>query len=142
MRDGEIRNNTAEHGGGVNVGERGAFTMEGGTISGNSSSSTNSKDKIGGGGVYVGKKGAFTMKDGEISRNTANEYGGGVCVNAGGSAPGTFIKRGRSVIDATNSAPNGKVAYVYGSRDKQRNSAAGQGVNMDSRLSGSAGGWE
>jgi hypothetical protein len=84
-------------------------------------------------GVYV-KKGTFIMEGGTISGNSASN-GGGVYVDRSG----TFIKRGRSTIDASNSAPNGKVACAY---DVQRNSAAGQGVNMDSRLSGSAGGWE
>jgi TolB-like protein len=134
MEGGEIRGNTAKNygGGGVYVGG-GMFTMEGGTISGNSA-------KESGGGVFVDRGGTFTMEGGAISGNTAKDYGGGVCVKGSG----TFIKRGRSVIDATNSAPRGKVAYVYinNSTYRARNSAAGQGVNMDSRLSGSAGGWE
>jgi hypothetical protein len=133
MTGGEIRNNTAKSGGGVHV--IGTLTMEGGTISGKSESNGN------GGGVFV--YGTFTMQGGTISGNVANDEGGGVWVFADGSE-GIFIKRGRSVIDASNSAKNGKAVYifVFGSPDKQRNSAAGQGVNMDSRLSGSAGGWE
>jgi len=57
-------------GGGVYI-SSGIFTMNGGTISGNSST--------GGGGVYVGNEGAFTMNNGTISGNT----GGGVWVHSG-----------------------------------------------------------
>jgi hypothetical protein len=130
MEGGEISRNTAtsSSGGGVWVASS-AFTMQGGTISGNSASDE-------GGGVWVYSGGTFTMEGGTITGNSASGNGGGVWVYS----EGTFIKRGRSVIDGSNSAPNGKVAYA--GRGKQRNSAAGQGVNMDSRLSGSAGGWE
>ena len=69
-----ITGNTATapnlYGTGVWVGTRGTFTMNGGTISGNTVSR-------GGGGVYVA--GTFTMSGGTISGNTA-EYGGGVYV--------------------------------------------------------------
>jgi hypothetical protein len=59
---------------------------------------------------------------------------------------GAFTKRGWSTIDASNSASNGKAVYVAvndsSSPDKQRNSAAGPGVDLDSAISGSMGGWE
>jgi hypothetical protein len=155
MQSGEIRGNTASNvGGGVCVDDNSTFTMDGGAISGNSAYS--------GGGVYV-KGGTFTMAGGEISGNSADYAGGGVCVDgtftmAGGeisgnsasdwgggvwvSRSGAFTKRGRSTIDASNSAKQGKAAYVSSSPAKQRNSAAGPNVYMDSRTSGSAGGWE
>ncbi|MDR2095242.1 MAG: fibronectin type III domain-containing protein [Treponema sp.] len=124
---------------GVYVGG-GSFTMSGGTISGNttSSSSSSSYSSSYGGGVYVGS-GSFTMSGGTISGNTASysySYGGGVYVGSG-----SFTKTGGGTIDATNSAKNGKVAYVY-SGDKKRNSTAGPDVNLNSNITGSAGGWE
>jgi len=69
--------------GGVSVAENATFTMNGGKISGNTVSSTNSSSY--GGGVYVGKNATFTMSGGEISGNTvsstnSSSYGGGVYV--------------------------------------------------------------
>ncbi|MDR0706991.1 MAG: hypothetical protein LBF60_03815, partial [Treponema sp.] len=104
----------------------GSFTMSGGTISGNTES-------IGGGGVYV-FSGSFTMSGGTISGDTASAFGGGVYV----SSSGRFVKRGGGTIDATNTAGKGKV--IGGART--RNSAAGPGDNLDSYVSGRAGGWE
>ena len=74
MKGGEIRNNQAANGssgegGGVYV-YGGTFTMDGGTISGNTAIEN-------GGGVYVDKH-SFTMSGGTISNNTANAAGGGV----------------------------------------------------------------
>jgi hypothetical protein len=159
MSGGTISNNFTDGvGGGVQV-FLGTFTMQGGMISGNTASGT------GGGGVAV-KTGAFTMQGGTISRNSTTYGGGGVLADdgkftmeggtiSGNSALGgggvcilgksTFIKRGRSTIDAANSAIMGKAVWVvYGddTPNKERNSNAGQGVNMDSGMSGSAGGWE
>ena len=51
----------------------GTFTMDGGTISGNTAA-------VNGGGVFIDKYAAFTMGNGTISGNTA-EYGGGVFVH-------------------------------------------------------------
>jgi TolB-like protein len=161
MQGGEISKNTAADGGGVNVNNGGAFTMEGGTISGNSASSSGgggvvviagtftmrggtisrNTAKYGGGGVFVVYDGTFMMEGGTISGNSAGIVGGGVFVWENGA----FIKRGRSTIDAANSALVGKAAYVlYGDNvsTTQRNSAAGPNVDMDSGKSGSAGGWE
>jgi hypothetical protein len=79
--------------------------------------------------------GTFTMSGGTISGNTVS-IGGGVYV----SSSGTFIKTG-GTIDGTNSSPKGRVAHG-GSDSKKRETAAGPEVNMDSRVAGSAGGWE
>ena len=72
MEGGTIAGNTAIRGGGVYV-ENGNFTMEGGTIAGNSAEY--------GGGVQVSgaNYGIFTMENGTIAGNSA-EYGGGVYV--------------------------------------------------------------
>ncbi|MDR2632524.1 MAG: hypothetical protein LBC51_02745 [Treponema sp.] len=132
MSGGTISGNSApgyySSGGGVYVDSGGTFTMSGGTISGNSAS--------GGGGVSVSVYGTFRMSGGTINGNTASVNGGGVHVFGG-----TFIKSGGGTIDATNRAKDdGRVAYVYYGR--KRDSAAGPGVNLDSNVSGSAGGWE
>jgi hypothetical protein len=104
--------------------------MEEGAISGNTASNN-------GGGVFVGSTRTFTMTGGAISANTASSYGGGVYVYTNR----TFTKSGSSTIDATNKASYGKVAYVS-SGGKQRNTAAGPNVDLDSSKSGAAGGWE
>jgi hypothetical protein len=59
--------------GGVYVASNSAFIMNGGKISGNTA-------ELNGGGVYVASNGAFTMSDGEISGNTAELNGGGVYI--------------------------------------------------------------
>ncbi|MDR2029374.1 MAG: hypothetical protein LBP93_07545 [Treponema sp.] len=68
MTGGEILNNSStSQGGGVYVAPYGNFTLSGGTISGN-------KTGISGGGVYVSKYGAvFTQPGGTISGNTPDE---------------------------------------------------------------------
>jgi hypothetical protein len=74
MEDGTISGNTSQtSSGGVLVADYGTFTMNGGTISGNTAIE-------GGGGVCVGDNGTFTMIDGKISANNA-KYGGGVAVH-------------------------------------------------------------
>jgi hypothetical protein len=137
MSGGEINGNSASYGGGVYVNSGGTFTMSGGEIAGNTVSSS-----YGGGGVYV-YSGTFTMSGGEISGNSSSSYGGGVFVNSGG----TFTKQSGGVIygpnagSLSNSANSGGQA-VRVSSGRERNSTAGVGVLLDSRYSGSAGGWE
>jgi TolB-like protein len=131
MNGGTISGNTAKTGGGVTSSLGGTFTMNGGTISGNTA-------EIGGGGVLVSYHTAtFTMSGGTISGNTA-EIGGGVYASGG-----TFIKTG-GTIDGTNSAEYGSVVSVMNSdySSKNRNTAAGPNVKLDSRVAGSVGGWE
>jgi fibronectin type 3 domain-containing protein len=146
MSGGEISGNTASYssssysyssyGGGVYV-SSGTFTMSGGEISGNT---TSASSRSYGGGVYV-SGGTFAMSGGEISGNTASaslsSYGGGV-----GISNGTFTKSGGGTISDTNTALNGKVAYVDSSPSKQRNTTAGPDVDMDSNKIGGAGGWD
>jgi len=137
MNGGEIFNNqiynaTSSDGGGVYVTTNGTFTMTGGKIYSNSAKF--------GGGIYV-TGGTFTMTGGEIYSNTALQ-GGGVYVNSG-----TFKKTGGIITgfasdEATgNKAPSGYHA-AYVSSGKIRNTTAGVNDNLDSTLSGSAGGWE
>jgi hypothetical protein len=75
-----LRNNTASSGGGVFFASEGSFVMNGGEISGNTASGSDSY----GGGVYVSNNGSFIMTGGKISGNTASSNyisgGGGVYV--------------------------------------------------------------
>jgi len=123
------------NGGGVYV-RSGIFTMGGGTIN------SNIADEYGGGVVIWG--GTFTMSGGSISGNTASRSGGGVAVFA--NAPynnGTFTKAG-GTIDDTNYASTGKVVYVVtgGDVNNMRETTAGPSDNLNSAVTGSAGGWE
>jgi hypothetical protein len=90
----------------------GVFTMEGGTISGNTGGNN-------GGGVYV-----------QAEKEETNVR------------VGKFTKSGGGTISADNKAANGKVAYVESDPIKKRETAAGPEVNLDSDKDGSEGGWE
>ena len=99
MNGGEISGNTTSgYGGGVKVNNGGAFTMNEGKISGNNPTS-------GGGGVAVGPGGNFTMNGGEISDNTQSS--GGVYVN------GAFTMSGGTISGNTANSRGGGV-YVSG----------------------------
>jgi formylglycine-generating enzyme required for sulfatase activity len=131
MTGGTISGNTAKHGGGVFIDHSTSFTMTSGTITGNTANN--------GGGVYIDNGSTFTMTSGTITSNTANYLGGGVEVGLSGNSS-TFVKNG-GTISATNSAQNGKVAYHHVGPQK-RDAEAGPGVYLDTRVTGSAGGWE
>ena len=73
MNGGAITGNTSSAGGGVYVGDGGAFTMNDGTIAANIAT-------VDGGGVFVDENGVFTMNGGVVSGNTAHDGGGGVYV--------------------------------------------------------------
>jgi hypothetical protein len=95
MNGGEISGNTTSSGISASAGGvivGGTFTMNGGKISGNSGS-------FSGGGVCVNGGGTFTMNDGEISGNTG-QYAGGVYV----SQHGTFIMNYGKISGNMNSA--------------------------------------
>jgi uncharacterized repeat protein (TIGR02543 family) len=100
----KLSGNTAYNatGGGVYV-NSGTFTMNGGTISGNTSSSSTSSYNATGGGVFV-NSGTFTMNGGTISDNTSSSaysaYGGGVYVGSSG----TFTMSGGTVSANTSSS--------------------------------------
>jgi hypothetical protein len=76
MNGGIISGNTSSQGGGVYVNGGGSFIMNGGVISGNTATGT------GGGGVRV--FGTFTMNGGIISGNTTSGSGGGVYLSNSG----------------------------------------------------------
>jgi hypothetical protein len=129
-----------------------AFTMAGGTISGNKAKGTNSGTNNGGGGVYVWG-GSFTMRGGIINGNEASAYGGGVYIFRGG---GIFVKNDMDDGDSgtiygndeaaanKNTAGNGHAVYVQRSEgsDGMRNTTAGPSDKLNSATSGEDGGWE
>jgi predicted outer membrane repeat protein len=135
MNNGTIIGNTAGgDGGGVYV-KGGTFTMHNGTISGNTATSS-------GGGVYVGS-GTFTMQGGTISGNTATYYGGGVYV----VYSGTFTKSGTGGVIYGSNAPEGQAnkareAAAVRTSNGRRETTARLSTALDSRKSGAAGGWE
>lgn len=78
----QICNNiSAQTGGGVMV-SVGKFTMNGGTISGNTSGAHLNSD-IDGGGVFVRRGGEFIMEGGTIENNNAVGCGGGIAYEPG-----------------------------------------------------------
>jgi hypothetical protein len=106
MNGGKISGSTTSSGGygsGVTVGYSGTFIMNDGEISGN----TASRD---GGGVYAA--GSFTMNGGKISGNTASSDGGGVHATGaftmnGGEISGNTASRDGGGVYATNFTMNG-----------------------------------
>jgi hypothetical protein len=108
----KVTGNTAsssDSGGGVFV-SGGAFTMNGGTISGNTYSPPSPYSAYGG-GVYV-SGGTFTMNGGTISGNTATtssySSGGGVSVGSG-----TFTMNGGIISGNTASSYSAYGGGVY-----------------------------
>jgi hypothetical protein len=80
--------------------------MNGGAISGNTSS-------YNGGGVYVGN-GTFTMNGGTISGNSSSSYGGGVFVSSNGTfriVTGTIYGQNATITSLKNTATSGAVLY-------------------------------
>ena len=123
-------NSGTTFGGGVFVGDRsltntrGTFTMNGGTISGNTVNATGIAS--GGGGVYV-DRGDFTMKGGTISGNTVNIGIGNVSLYIGGGGVsvyavtmigatfqfGSFAKTGGTITGYADDTVNGNVVKDY-----------------------------
>jgi len=85
MNGGTITGNTGIKGGGVYISSGSTFTMTGGTISGNIANN--------GAGVFI-DFGTFTMRGGTISGNIAHEYGAGVSSNY--HSPGHMIEFSKS----------------------------------------------
>jgi len=89
-------NETANFGGAVYVILNGTFTMNGGTISGNSARE--------GGGVAVYSESTFVMSGGTISGNSAYALGGGVAV-----ARAAFNKNGGTITGYAGDPDTGNV---------------------------------
>ena len=99
-------------GGGVYISGNSTFTMNGGTISGNTAATN-------GGGVYV-DSGTFTLEDGMITDNTAESWGGGgvYAVNSTFTMNGGIISGntaiyggGVHVEDSTFTMTGGTITY-------------------------------
>lgn len=115
MEGGSITGNTTtSNGGGVYV-FQGTFNMSGGSITGNTATG-DGKTTGTGGGVFVGD-GTFNMSGGSITDNTAAN-GGGVWVHSGEFKVSGGVKiSGNRKSDGSNSnvyLPNGKTITVTG----------------------------
>jgi len=130
MTDGTISGNIAPDGAGVY--NKGAFTMENGSISKNISSGK-------GGGVYAAG-GSFTMQGGSISGNIASTYGGGVFVNEDNPYNRVRFSKTGGTFFGFDSEPNlkntvvsrlGHAVYKAGEKN-WRNVTAGPTMNNDS----------
>ena len=87
----------------MEIGEDATFTMEGGSITGNTAEY--------GGGVYVFNGGSFTMFDSaRIIGNTATGFGGGTDV--GGTDVETSFTMSDSAIITGNTAKNGGGVFI------------------------------
>jgi hypothetical protein len=120
---------TSSYGGGVYVANSGTFTMSGGAVSGNSSStSLLSTDSSYGGGVYVASYGTFTMSGGAVSGNSSSangssydsdhshsssSYGGGVYV----ANYGTFTMSGGAISGNSSSSSYSHSSSTYSPPD-------------------------
>jgi hypothetical protein len=105
MTGGEISGNkTTTNGGGIYLASGSKFNMSGGTISDTMASGTD-----GGGGVYVASGGTFTMSAGSISDNTAAANGGGVHI---GNSSSFTMENG--TISGNFSNGNGGGVYASG----------------------------
>ena len=157
MNGGEISGNTVskthfngQASGGVSAGN---FVMTGGVITNNHVEWTAQGRGGASGGVLVG--GTFTMTSGEISANTTNATfatGGGVycmydatfvCKKTGGVIYGTGAPAGKANT-VSGGTPNAVRTYqnAFGTIMRVRNSTAGENDDLDTDLSGAAGGWE
>jgi hypothetical protein len=120
MEGGAISGNTTSEGGGVYV-TGGTFTMQDGSISGNTT-------KEGGGGVGI-EYGNFTMEGGTISGNKAATYGGGVYGTSGtGGRTGTFTMKGGAI--SGNTANLGGGVYNKGSFTMEGGTISGHTASM------------
>jgi len=157
--------------GGVIIVGGSVFTMYGGKITRNTESGPGTRG-WGAGGIVVfsggedifpssgeppANKSEFYMHGGEISANksVSNTFSaGGVCISQDGD-PGVFIKDGGIVYGTdepdvslrnTTGRADGAAVYAtsnaFGANPRSRNATLGENNNFDSRVSGSAGGWE
>jgi predicted outer membrane repeat protein len=116
--------------------------MEDTQIFGNTASSS-------GGGVYVSGS-TFTTNNSEIYFNSASS-GGGVYVaggariiKIGGTVYGYIMgdSRRNTATAGITGNDRGHAVYVNSSPNKRRENTAGPELNLDSDITGTAGGWE
>ncbi|MBQ3335606.1 MAG: carbohydrate-binding domain-containing protein [Eubacteriaceae bacterium] len=123
--------NTSGNGGGVYVTSNGTFTMNGGAITGNTS--TNSNYQGSGGGVYLNDTNTqFTMNGGSIEGNSSTGDGGGVSVSDGS----IFTMEGGTIQN--NESINGGGVSVVGTNSKFFMQQ--EGATISSNTAGSQGG--
>lgn len=119
----------ASGGAGVFVGTGSTFNMEGGEISGNSTTGSNQ-----GGGVLV--EGTFNMSGGTIKDNASASNGGGVAVNngtfnmTGGTITGNEASLDKGSFDTTGT-PNGQGGGVYVFGDKGHFNMSGGTISQN-----------
>ena len=133
MNGGTISGNSAEQLGGGNGGgiySAGTFTMNGGTISGNTSIWK-------GGGVYsTGSGASFSMNDGSISGNSAAGLGGGVHNDGasftmyGGAISGNTAVNGGGGVNSTGGSFTMNGGKIY-NNTVNNSYGIGGGVNSD-----------
>ena len=97
MSGGTIKDNNAQYGGGVCIGDWAFFKMTGGTIQNNTAEK--------GGGVYMGNGTIFEMTGGTITSNTATTNGKAVWVN------GAFKWKGGTI---TGNNGTGAAVHIHG----------------------------
>jgi uncharacterized repeat protein (TIGR02543 family) len=112
ITDNELTNSS---GGGVMI-NGGTFNMEGGTISGNSATSTINTNGSSG-GVYV-YGGTFNMSNGTISGNFASSSGGGSGGSGSGSGGGVYVSNSTfnmsgGIISGNSATNSGGGVYLY-----------------------------
>jgi hypothetical protein len=117
-------NNSSSFGGGVYFNSSGTFAMNGGTISGNNA--------VNGGGVYV-ESGTFKKKNTDTPGDSGVIYGK--------YEAGTTNPEVEALKNTASSDNDGHAVYVQSISEK-RNSTADVGDDLDSTVSGLAGGWE
>jgi formylglycine-generating enzyme required for sulfatase activity len=154
FKGGTIRNNTCQaqsantyggsYGGGVYITTGGKLVMSGGVINGNSvSHSINPNKSYGGGGMYIDGAygGGVSSGDGSIEKTGGIIYGNGA---VGNDVDGIPLKN--TAQSDSNGLGGGHAVFHdngLGVEQKlRRNATASANNNMDTKVSGSAGGWE
>ncbi|MCL1826828.1 MAG: hypothetical protein FWG20_02195 [Candidatus Cloacimonetes bacterium] len=134
MENGSITgNNSSRHAGGVYVGSRSLFVMLSGSISSNVASNGN------GGGVYINSDynawGNFVLHDGIISGNTARDGdGGGIYIGSNAvftKGRGTITGHDLPAPTGNNATNQGDAVYKSGNPNRWRNRTAGPGDPFD-----------
>ena len=125
MEGGVISGNTTSgNGGGVFVPEPATFVMEDGTISGNTAMGTGGGGIASGGGVYV--LGTFTMEDGAINGGNTALQGGGVFV-----APDAVFEMQDGAISNNIASSGGGVAAQNAIFEMQRGTISGNNASSN-----------
>ncbi|MBQ7159810.1 MAG: InlB B-repeat-containing protein [Treponema sp.] len=108
-----IKNCTGHKNGAGGVYVRGAFNMNGGSITGNTSGSSSDTMSNGAGGVNVDYTGRFVMKSGSISSNNGAGSGGVFVSARAGSGSGVFEMQAGTVSSNTTTSTSRLDIGVY-----------------------------